>query len=355
MSEQKAPEDPTAGPIFVLGAPRSGTTWLQQLLGSHPEVASPQESHLFPSFIRPLNREWERQLQRLHDVASDLLAGRTPRDRLIGLPTILTGMEFDQLLREMTSSIFSVALDMKPGARVVVEKTPGNSRLVPLIVRLFPEACFIHIIRNPYSVTASLLAAAGGWGVRWAPSSAVKAAQVWRSYYEGALAARTASQYHEVRYEELCCDPCPTLIKAFAACGITVSSEEATCILESVERTLEQEPHAVPSLLVGGQARLALGDVAPREPTGFRRSPTNARGLSPMQRFQVCEELGDVLEELGYGDNEGWAAVPKWRRLAYRRLRQPAIRLRRNIRRQVSCLLRKAALSDYRSRRQTLR
>ena len=44
--------DPSASPLygrvaFVVGAPRSGTTWLQQLLYVHPDVATGGESHLF--------------------------------------------------------------------------------------------------------------------------------------------------------------------------------------------------------------------------------------------------------------------------------------------------------------------
>src|SRR5689334_13433315 len=47
-----APFDPQASPLFgrmcfVVGAPRSGTTWLQQLLYAHPLVATGGETHLF--------------------------------------------------------------------------------------------------------------------------------------------------------------------------------------------------------------------------------------------------------------------------------------------------------------------
>src|SRR5438876_565526 len=37
--------------VFVVGAPRSGTTWLQTMLAAHPEVASPQETYIFSAYV----------------------------------------------------------------------------------------------------------------------------------------------------------------------------------------------------------------------------------------------------------------------------------------------------------------
>ena len=37
--------------LFIVGSPRSGTTWLQLLLAGHPEVATRGETHLFEHFV----------------------------------------------------------------------------------------------------------------------------------------------------------------------------------------------------------------------------------------------------------------------------------------------------------------
>src|SRR6478672_7632742 len=51
--------DPTTSPLygkvgFVVGAPRSGTTWLQQLLFAHPMTCTSGESHMFCEVLGPV-------------------------------------------------------------------------------------------------------------------------------------------------------------------------------------------------------------------------------------------------------------------------------------------------------------
>src|SRR5687768_17973655 len=46
--------DATDAPVFVIGSPRSGTTWVQRLLVAHPAVCGGQESHFFAAFGPPL-------------------------------------------------------------------------------------------------------------------------------------------------------------------------------------------------------------------------------------------------------------------------------------------------------------
>ena len=53
-------------PIFVVGCPRSGTTLLRDLLGAHPALTFPPESHFIPGFFRaygdPRSEEEARRL-----------------------------------------------------------------------------------------------------------------------------------------------------------------------------------------------------------------------------------------------------------------------------------------------------
>lgn len=44
--------------VFLVGSPRSGTTWVQRLLASHPQIQTGQESHLFAAYIGPQLRAW---------------------------------------------------------------------------------------------------------------------------------------------------------------------------------------------------------------------------------------------------------------------------------------------------------
>src|SRR5277367_1815524 len=44
----------TDAPVFVVGAPRSGTTWVQRILLAHPQICGGQESHFLAAFGYPM-------------------------------------------------------------------------------------------------------------------------------------------------------------------------------------------------------------------------------------------------------------------------------------------------------------
>ena len=49
--------------LFVVGCPRSGTTWVQRLLATHPRIRTGQESDVFDQYIGPQLRAWEQELK----------------------------------------------------------------------------------------------------------------------------------------------------------------------------------------------------------------------------------------------------------------------------------------------------
>ena len=53
--------------IFVVGGPRSGTTWLQRLIASHPLISTGQESNLFLYYISPLLKRWRTEHKEFDD------------------------------------------------------------------------------------------------------------------------------------------------------------------------------------------------------------------------------------------------------------------------------------------------
>ncbi len=73
--------------VFVVGAPRSGTTWLQLLLAQSSNVATAQETHLFSGYLKSMLSSWDR------DEAT--IGGR----RQIGLPTLYPRREFVDLIQ----------------------------------------------------------------------------------------------------------------------------------------------------------------------------------------------------------------------------------------------------------------
>ncbi len=297
----------------MIGSPRSGTTWLQSLLGAHPRIASPQETDLFTRFVTPMRESWDWQMR------------GTPEDwvtrRLKGLPSLLTSSEFDRCVNVLINDVFAAALALKPGADIVLEKSPSHSLDVATIAHYLPQTNFIHVVRDGRDAVDSMLAASKGWGAFWAPQSVTRAAELWVKYVRGAQAARDQpNRYHEIRYEDLKADGAVVLQRAFHAIGIEASVSE--CAANIAQHAIGS-PVGSPggstggstggtgearsaSILVGGEFAAFAGN---NEPEGFIRTGKGGgwREWTPNQRLAFNEIAGPLLVELGYASDSSWA------------------------------------------------
>ncbi|HEU5111739.1 MAG TPA: sulfotransferase, partial [Acidimicrobiia bacterium] len=133
-------------PFWVIGAPRSGTTFLARVLDHHPEIFLTNETRVMLLFSRMLNRWVE---------ARRLLA--TSHDQIV-----------DSLWRQLPGVVEQIYRDLgvAPGQRWG-DKYPQyadgdlDPEALSTIDRLFPESQYVHIIRDPRAVVASILAK--GW------------------------------------------------------------------------------------------------------------------------------------------------------------------------------------------------
>jgi hypothetical protein len=116
-------------PIFIVGAPRSGTTMMFRLLGSNPALGSlPREGHnMWRMFHHPRYSGW----------TSDA----------VGSGEVRFGER-----RFISAYLYSYF-----EATRFVEKTPENSLRIPYLLDLFPDAHFVFIKRNPCDVVNSLI------------------------------------------------------------------------------------------------------------------------------------------------------------------------------------------------------
>jgi hypothetical protein len=303
-------------PVYLFGATRSGTTWLQNMLGSHPAIATPQELDLISRYVDPWRQTWESQLP-----AS---AADWHRHRYKGLPSILTEEAFDGIVTDVIGRIYGEVLAAKPTATTVLEKVPGYGQHAALILRHVPNARFIHLIRDGRDVVASLQRAASGWGRGWAPSSAQRGAWVWRTNVEnGRAASRLTASYLELRYEALSSAEGPTLLhQAFAFCGIETSPDEARATYERFALT-SGGPPPPSSIVWGGEVRRRIGSSPTAEPEGFfgeGRHGSWRTGLGAFDRWSFEHEAGTLLRELGYEPDNQWTSAGIWRVLGPARL-----------------------------------
>ncbi len=301
-------------PAFValIGAPRSGTTWLQTLVGSHDAFVSPQETNLFSRYVAPLAARWAWE-------ARGTLEERQHR-RFAGLGAVLTQSQFDDEVGAFVASVIRSVAKLKPGASTVLEKTPSHSLHVELIARYVPGARFVHIVRDGRDVAASLVAASQGWGAAWgAPNTVGAAAREWRTYLESARRARALGPYHELRYEDLLGDSAPEVLRdAFAFCGIEMSAGDARARLERF--AIDRQRDGERGIVMGGEA--AQYPIAADEPEGFYRRGHSGgwRSWSATERVACDVQAGRLLRSLGYVADDTWLGARREVWLARRSL-----------------------------------
>jgi LPS sulfotransferase NodH len=243
--------------VFVIGSPRSGTTFLARSVGSLAGFVDLGEVAPLKAAIPELwtvpPAEAARRVRRIVEVT-----------RRLGLA----------------------------GGRRPVEQTPESAYVTDAIAIAFPQACFLHIVRDGRDVACSLLergwlsAGRGGaddaghsYGAEprfWVEperrqefavaSDARRAAWAWRRYVTAALAA-PADRTLELRYERLVTDP--AAVAADVAAFLSVPRDELAPYL----------------------------DRAHRESVGRYRDDLTAE-----QQAEVETEAGGLLRELGYLD-----------------------------------------------------
>ena len=283
--------------VFVLGCPRSGTTWVQRLLSCHPRVRTGQESNLFIDSIGLQLRRWRRGLS---------LKERSG----VGLACYFTEAEMLELLREFMLKLLQRMLEPLNDGEIFVEKTPDHALYLAEIIEMLPASRIIHVIRDPRDVVASLIAAARGWASEslWAPRSAREGAKLWMksvNTVRKTIKHTRSKQLLEVRYEDLYDSPVPTLRGIAEFVGLVWTEEEMREVVEA-NRFAPGGDRNQPAIPLSGQAALAFGPHV-TDPEGFLRKgkPGSWKSdLSPVDKFWVWKLARECARENGY--RIGW-------------------------------------------------
>lgn len=201
------------GPVFVVGAARSGTKLLRDLTNRHPEVHIPEvETELVPWLARRYGEALDlgsprRRAAFARDVRESAFGLRCARRGL----AVLTEAELAAVDPRSWPAVFEAvcrASEGAPRARVWGDKSPGYTERVALLARLFPAARFVHIVRDPRAVALSVRTA---WG-----KDPVRNAEKWVRAVAAVDAAALGGRLLELRFEDLTADPEPVM-RAVAA------------------------------------------------------------------------------------------------------------------------------------------
>lgn len=210
--------------IFVVGARRSGTNWLQRILGAHPDVATvPSETYLFSRGIQPLRERFH------HGVRGSTGTGSTYMDEQVLLDA----------LRDFCDRALQPYLDAAPGSLRLVERTPEHATVLDTIGSIYPDAYVVHIVRDGRDVARSLVNQ--GWST--APQSIADAAEEWRSTVEAADREGSRLQhYRVVRYEDMLADPLRNVESLYEGLGLRTSDPLVKDVLAEAQVAYNEDP-----------------------------------------------------------------------------------------------------------------
>jgi hypothetical protein len=278
--------------VFIVGCPRSGTTWLQSLVASHPLAHTGRESHLFDWYLGPLIRHWNQELE-IRDV---------------GLGNYFREDEFHSLVRNFTLQLLApMALSLQEG-ELFVEKTPGHGLYLQEISEMLPQSRYLHILRDGRDVTASMLAASKSWASSWAPRDARNAARTWvKSVTTIREAARSlpSGRFLEVRYEELWNDPRRILSEVMEFLGLKWNDQEVN---EAIRRNDARASHGGRTPIKRGGAYSGRGGSEVKKNEFIRRAVPGGwkTDLSWSDKIWFWRIARKTMDEVGYECRYPW-------------------------------------------------
>jgi hypothetical protein len=280
-------------PIFIVGAPRSGTTLLRNMFNRHPRIAICGETHFhhyvyarrraFGDLSDPKNRR---------RVVEEYLAIR--RLQWVTDRAALT----EKLMQEGASyqALFTCLVKHhaeSQGKQRWGEKTPQHALFSETLCEWYPSATLIHMIRDPRDVVASLQR------MSWAANSVVRNARTWRECNLAAQRCSHLPQYLPVRYETLIAKPEQELARICARLGeeydpAMLGPQQATGIPSTRPWSIRAEQPITTERLDKWREQLTAKEVSQIEWAVGRHMETFGyqRSMDPPSSLTIARGLG---------------------------------------------------------------
>jgi len=134
--------------LFVIGAPRSGTTMLERMLASHSLIQGGPEPHL----LTPLAHlgPWAKVDKAPYD---HILAAESQK---LFIAQLVNGeQDYWEACRAYCDVLYGSFLEAKGGKPVCMDKTPAYALVLPFLAKVFPDAAYIVLTRHPLAVFSS--------------------------------------------------------------------------------------------------------------------------------------------------------------------------------------------------------
>jgi beta-1,4-mannosyltransferase len=225
MADSRNPQGPSptsadcSEPIFIVGAPRSGTTLLAALLASHSRLECGPETHFFDHLARVSTHWLTRSSVWPEPAVAFLTSLRLNGERVHELFELGPDQLRAYLTRRRPSipamlEALTVQRAEAAGKPRWVEKTPNHLLHLAEIRRHYPSALIVRIVRDPRDAALSIRK------LPWASRSVLANVALWQDWDSAswrffARDPRTVS----VRYEDLITQPEAELHRLCAAIG----------------------------------------------------------------------------------------------------------------------------------------
>ena len=211
-------------PVFIVGAPRSGTSVLAWSLAEHGRFWTSGETDI------------------LYELFGDgylELVFRRVRDRSLSW-FHEQGLSYSELLRALGLG-FNAVFSSRSGERRWIDQSPSYTMMLPELAEMFPGAQFVHLWRDGREVVRSMLHS--GFAEPWAVDFR-QACRVWRCCVELAaeFTLREPTRCTTVRYADLVAEPELTFAGLFEFLGERPEQASATFLRENrINRGLQAE------------------------------------------------------------------------------------------------------------------
>jgi hypothetical protein len=188
------------------------------MLNVHPQIASGPETFLFTDStgLGPVIRGFHGEFG------------------FRGLSKYVDESAFYDCLRTFCEDIFARFLAGE-GKTILIEKSVEHALFMPRVLRLFPEARFIHLVRDGRDVACSIVDAAKHWQPAW-PTGIPDALRMWVRYNETILRELEVVAPERrmlITYEQMLVSPRPLLCRAIAfAGGRELTDIEIQCTID---------------------------------------------------------------------------------------------------------------------------
>ena len=280
-------------PVFIVSAPRSGSTLFRLILDAHPRLAVPSPAWLYEMVYPYLYSYGDlARPENLTALAEDFFESPFIQNmKLDFTPQDLVSASREPTFRGLYDALHRHYAE-STGKERWGEKSPRNSFWMEEIKQDFEDAQFVHIVRDGRDMAIDIAASP-----EMLPENVYSGAHVWKDFAGAAHASGkrlSESDYYVIRYEDLCADPENALKKL---CGFLKEDFDGQ-MLSHHETDSSKNWSSLPNHVKSGRPisteycemykkRLPAGDVSALE-----------------------EVMGELLVEFGYPVGESAKPIP---------------------------------------------